>query len=210
MLGKGIKTLAIAGLLIVATMVAMAPSASATRDLKVTDYNLNILQVLTNSGTAWYSYGTGLEPQLLKYDYGTLLNTYGKSKTAVYVGSRKAIRIGNGECVDFAKAVSGTINTASSSWTRGNRVFDDGSIAQGTMIAKFNSDGSYDSKGGTGHVAVFDRWHWVYQGGGQWIIDGFYVWDQNYVVSYLTGRHLLKQTGSGVSNANNYYVVKVP
>ena len=205
MLGKGNKTRMLAILLLMVAMLATVTTAEAATDLKVTDYNLTMLQVLTNSETAWYLYGTGLEPQLLKYDYGTLLNTYGKSKTAIYVGSRKAIRIGNGQCVDFAKAMSNTGDIASSSWTRGNRVFDDGSITQGTVIATFSSPTVY-----SGHVAVFDRWHWVYLGNYQWGIDGFYVWDDNYVVDYLAGRHLLKQSGSGVGDADNYYVVKVP
>jgi hypothetical protein len=210
MKGKGIKILAITGLLMVA-MLAMIPSASALQDLKVKSDSLATLQSLTdtyeNYNNAWYSYGTGSEPKLLKYDYGASLNTYGKSKTVVYVGSRKAIKIGDGQCVDFAKAVSDTKNTASTSWRRGRQVMDIGNygdLARGTIIATFASQNSY-----SGHVAVFDSWHWTYLGNYQWSVDGFYVWDQNYVVGSLTGRHLLKQTSSGVNNANNYYVVQI-
>lgn len=186
----------------------MVPSASASQDLKVTsEYWLWSFTYGNHQTGAWYPYSYGY---LLDYGHGVVLNTYGKSKTRVYVGSIPAIRIGNGECVDFAKAMSNTGNIASSSWIRGNRVFDDGSIASGTMIAMFRPDGSYDSWGGSGHIAIFDRWHWVYLGGGQWTIDGFYVWDQNYVISYLTGRHLIKQSGYGNGDADNYYVVKIP
>jgi len=99
--------------------------------------------------------------------------------------------------------MSNTGGISSGDWTRGNRVFDDGSITRGTVVATFSNPDTY-----CGHVAVFDRWHWTYNGG--WIVDGFYVWDQNYVSSLLTGRHLIKRSGSGVGDADKYYVVKVP
>ena len=206
---NGIRTALVVATLLIAALCVMAVPATAEHDLKVTDYNRNKLHMFTYIGTSYYSYGTGIEPQLLRYPYGTYLNTHGKSKNLVWTGSRVTIRIGNGQCVDFVKAVSNTANIASGDWIRGNHVLSSGGIAQGTVIATFKSNGRYDSWGGTGHVAVFDRWHWTYSGG-RWNIDGFYVWDANYVRSLLTGRHLLKQRSSGVNNANNYYVVRVP
>ena len=121
------KTILVVLLLIVA-MFATVTTAEAAQDLKVTTENVNLLYTYTYggySGSAWYPYSYG---HLLNYNCGVTLNTYGKSKTRVYVGSIPAIRIGNGECVDFAKAMSNTGNVASWKWTRGNRVFDDGSI----------------------------------------------------------------------------------
>ncbi|MDF1498256.1 MAG: BPSL0067 family protein [Patescibacteria group bacterium] len=167
---------------------------------------MNLLYTYTYGGyssNAWYSGGVGQKPYLLKYYYGQTLNTYGKSKTPVQYGSTTVIRIGNGQCVDFAKAMSNTGGISSGDWERGNRVFDDGSITRGTVIATFSDPHTY-----YGHVAVFDQWHWTYNGG--WIVDGFYVWDQNYVSPLLIGKHLLKRSGFGVSNADNYYIVRVP
>lgn len=199
---KIVGMLAVLTLLIVAFATMVTP-VSAAHDLKVTDYNRNKLYVLTAMETPWYSYGSGLNPQLLKWEYGMQLDAHGKSKNLVYVGSKRAIRIGNGQCVDFAKAMSNTGGVSSVNWTRGNRVFDYGNVAKGTVIATFSNPTTY-----YGHVAIFDDWHWTYSGG--WIIDGFYVWDQNYVSPLLTGRHLIKRSGSGVGDADNYYRVRVP
>lgn len=201
--GNGIKVLAIAGLLIVAMFTAVMP-VQARYDLKIVDTNR---YYLANSASSdWYSGGTGIEPYLLKYwNTGALLLTFGASKTPVTYGSIKATKIGDGQCVAFVKALSNTNGIASYRWKTGRQVMDIGNygdLAQGTVIATFTSKDNYN-----GHVAVFDRWHWTYSG--VWKIDGFYVWDQNYVVSNLVGKHLFKQTGSGSGDADNYYVVQL-
>lgn len=191
----------------------MVPSASALQDLKITNDNLATLQSLTGNSGAWYSYGVGFEPQLLKYNYGNNLNTYDGSKTAVYVGTMKAIKIRDGQCVLFANAMANRNGIIASNWKRGRSVIWSGeSMPQGTFIATFKADGTYDYLGtnGKNHVAIFDRWHMVYLGNYRWQIDGFYVWDQNYVSPLLVGRHLIKQTGSSTGDADNYYVVQVP
>ncbi len=200
-----VGTLLVVGLLFVAIMFAMAIPVAAQSDLKVTGENQYWLWSFTygNYQTgAWHPYSYG---HLLNYGHGVALNTYGKSETRVYVGSIPAIKIGNGECVDFAKAMSNTGGISSINWERGNRVFDDGSITRGTVIATFSNPDTY-----YGHVAVFDRWHWTYSGG--WIVDGFYVWDQNYLPDHggLVAKHIIKTNGRTlVTNANNYYVVRV-
>lgn len=201
-------SLAVIGLLIIAIAMA-APAVSALQDLKVTSDNLATLQSLTyqNRNVAWYSYGNVFEPLLLKYDYGKALNTFGKSKTAVYVGTRKAIKIGDGQCVDFAKAVTNSGGIASTNWKTGRLVMDIGNygdLAQGTAVATFSSKDKYG-----GHVAIFDSWHWVYVSGTNWKIDGFYAWDENYVAGSLVGRHLFKQSGTGLDDADAYSVIQI-
>lgn len=55
MKGNRIRILAIAGLLIVA-MFAMVPNASAAKELRITDYNLDVLR----NKAAWTPYSYGL------------------------------------------------------------------------------------------------------------------------------------------------------
>jgi len=205
---KGIRTLAVLGLLMAAGLAMAAPAEAARYELKATPGNVNLLYTYTYGGQkndAWYSYpsGNGISPYLMKYDYGKTLDTYGKSKTLVPVGLIRAIRIGDGECVAFAKAMSNTNSITTSHWRRGKKVLDPYSnIQRGTIVAKFNADGTFDCCG-TGHVAIFDQYYVTNNG------VGFKVWDQNYVEDYLVGKHILMPSGTGVNNANNYYVVEV-
>lgn len=195
---KRMRNLAVFGLLIVA-MFAMAAPVQAAQDLKITDYNKGYLR-----DTYWTPYTNG---ELLGWASSQyyLDATY---KNLLWVGNYQATTVadnyGNywGSCVSLTKALSKN-NLATSSWIRGKHVMD-GGVTQGTVIAKFNADGTYDSWGGTGHAAIFD----VYlQGQGP---AGFRVWDQNFVYPSAVGRHILYPSGSGVNNANNYYVVQVP
>jgi hypothetical protein len=192
--------------LIIMAMFAMATPVEALQDLKITDYNLNTLK---GYGTSWYPYGSG---DLAMWPGG--FNTYGASKTLVYVnsplGTISAIKIGDGECVAFVKAMSNTNNIASSNWKWGVNVMSATTyIPQGTLIATFRPDGTYDSWGtnGKNHVAVF--------GGYQYDVFlrrvGIFVWDQNYLPSKgkVVARHLIGLSGiDDVRNANNYYVVR--
>ncbi len=190
-------------MLLVVAMFAMVPSVSALQDLRITDYNLNTLK---GYGTSWYPYGSG---DLAMWPSN--LYAYGASKTLKYVssplGTISAIKIGDGECVAFAKAMSNTNNIASSSWRRGVNVMSTTAyIPQGTLIATFKADGTYDSWATSGnHVAVFAGYQY-----GLFQKTGIYVWDQNYLPSKgnVVARHLIGISGTGVGNANNYYVVR--
>ncbi len=205
MKGKGI---AVTALLLLSIILATAiPVAAARYELKATPENLNLLYTYTYGGSkndAWYSYGYGVSPYLLKYYYGKTLNTYGKSKTSVPVDSITAIKIWDGECVAFAKSMSNTNTITTSHWRKGKKVVDPSSnIQRGTIVANFNVDGTYDCCYRTGHVAIFDQYFVTNNG------VGFKVWDQNYVKSNLVGRHTMMPSGSGLYNANNYYVVEI-
>ncbi len=201
-IGNRLGTKLAIGLLIVAMFAATALPAAALQDLKVTDENMNYLYMFTYGyyrGGAFFSYsaGAGVNPYLLRYSYGDLFNRYGVGRTAVTVGTETAIKIGDGECVAFAKAMSNTNNIASTNWRRGNHVLD-GGVISGTVIATFSGPNTY-----SGHVAIFDKYYYV-----QGLPYGIYVWDQNYVSPYLVGKHVLLQSSSGVNNANNYYIVQ--
>ena len=197
----------LAVLLLTVAIFATATTAEAATDLRVTDHNLYALKYWGS----WTSYGSG---ELLRWEgYPAALDVnYQKQRM---VGNIRATTVADnngwywGQCVSLVKALSKN-NVATGSWIRGRQVMNNGDLTQGTVIATFRSDGSYDSWGGSTHVAIFDRWHWVYLGGGRWTIDGFYVWDQNYVSSYVVGKHLLKQSGYGNGDADRYYVVRVP
>ncbi len=193
-----VRNFAVIGLLVVA-MFAMAQSASALQDLKITDYNKWYL-----ANTAWTSYNNGWLPnaELLGWTAGQRLDA--KYKKVKMVGSFSATTVADnlgrlwGECVSFGKAIS-YVDTGG--YRKGKRVMD-GGVAQGTVIGVFKSDGTYDSSGKTSHIAIFD----TYLAGPGSV--GFRVWDQNFVSPYAVGRHLLHPSGNGVYNANNYYVVQ--
>lgn len=203
-----IRSLAVAGLLIAAAIFAMATPAMAVKDLVINDYNKWYL-----ANTVWTPYNNGWlsNAELLGWTAGQRLDA--NYKNLKWVGNIQATTVADnqgyywGECVSLPKALSKsnvpTTSTTNNKWTRGRQVMG-GNVAQGTVIAKFNADGTYDSLGGTGHAAIFD----VYlQGQGP---AGFRVWDQNFVYPGAIGRHLLYPSGTGVYNANNYYVVQVP
>lgn len=210
MVRKEIRSLAVIGLLIVA-MFAIVPNVNALQDLKITEYNR---WYLVNGGI-WVPYGNG---ELLKWigDGPRFDLTNPQYKRLKWVGNIPAVTVSDnyggywGECVSLGKALS-RIQTAG--YKRGNRVLD-GGIAQGTVIAKFNADGTYDSWGGTGHVAIFNAYdyQWPTSGYGP-PKPGFKVWDQNYLPSYggVIARHSIwLGDGSGTTNADNYYVVQIP
>jgi hypothetical protein len=74
--------------------------------------------------------------------------------------------IGAGYCVDFVKAAAGVPRTVA--WQEGAEVRGNPHIARGTVIATFDSDGSYTSESGN-HAAIYlyqdDHGIWVYD---QW------------------------------------------
>lgn len=194
-LGKLIKNAAVIGLLIVAVF-AMVPNATALYDLKINDYNRWYL-----ANAQWTPYNNGWLPNaaLLEWTAGQRLDA--NYKNSRLVGNIQATTVADnngglwGECVSLGKALS---HVQTAGYIRGNRVMD-GGIAQGTVIATFSGPYTY-----SGHAAIFDTY---LSGPGS---VGFRVWDQNFVSPYVVGRHILYPSGSGVYNANNYYVVQLP
>lgn len=205
MKGRGIRIWAVIGLL-VAAMFAMAMPAEAATDLKITDYNLNILQ----NHAIWVLYGNGYLmqwPSLLDANYQYLR----------MVGSIKATQVNDmdnlypGECVSLVKSLSKS-RVITSNWIKGDNVIVSGifgvPIAPGTAIATFNSNNKYEP----GHAAIFrsytyDRWT------GR--INGFWVWDQNYLPNKgkVVAWHWIpvKSTTNPIdpNSANNYWVIRV-
>jgi len=174
-------------------LLGVTAPVSASTPLTITGSNL-----LTLNGYPGYAYHNG----------GYLYWSFGQSLSATYkrgCGSdtQFADNYGNywGECVSAVKALSGS-NVVTSSWIQGNQVTS-GGVSQGTAIATF-SGGSY-----YGHAAIFKSY--VYSGS---TIVGIQVWDQNWPIdgstTQLFGTHTLSTSGSGVGDADNYYVVKVP
>ncbi|MFA6096991.1 MAG: BPSL0067 family protein [Candidatus Paceibacterota bacterium] len=197
---KGSRKIFVAILLLVAMAVASVP-VQAAYELRATNENYKWLWAFNNiyGSSAWASYGSSGNSYLLKYDYGIVLSTYGSGKQSVNVGTIKTIKIGDGQCVAFAKAMSNTNSISTPNWIRGNKVMD-GGVLPGTIIATFNSGGQY-----YGHVAVFDTYHFENN-----VLKGINVWDQNYVYGNVVGRHrILSKTSSDVNDANSYYVVKL-
>jgi len=197
MSGNKIRILAV--LLLVVAGFAMVPSASASKELRITDYNLDVLR---NKAT-WTSYSNGqlmLWPSLLdaKYQNKRMVGTI--SATQVNDSNNKY----PGECVSLVKVLSKS-GVATGSWTKGTPMFTYNLIAPGTAIATFGGSGG----GYYGHVAIFTGEYTATNGKR----DGFMVWDQNYLppLGGVVAKHAIKTSGTTfVTNANNYYTVVVP
>jgi len=110
-----------------------------------------------------------------------------------------------GECVSACKALARS-DASTSDWSCGDLVVN-GGVSSGTVIATFGPSGTYSYDG---HAAIFKDY--VYDEHGS--IIGIEVWDQNwYTVDGMGvfGKHTISgKSGSGVTNANNYYTVLVP
>ena len=186
----------LAVLLLTVAMLATVTTAEAAQDLKITDHNLYALKYWGS----WTSYGSG---ELLRWEGypATLDANYQKQRM---VGSIRATTVADnngwywGQCVSLVKALSKN-NVATSNWQRGDKVMTSYNVMPGTVIATFNSNGNY-----YGHVAIFRGY--IYNNGRV----GIMVYDQNYVSPYVVGKHDLMAYGTGVSDADNYYVVRVP
>lgn len=106
-------------------------------------------------------------------------------------------RVGDGQCVDFVKLVSNTVNTATTSWIKGSPVVASNGtinpIPGGTAIATFNAAGKYSSE----HVMiVLSR-----------VGDSLVVAEQN----VLTGRDQAKIVSKRTVPANalrSYFIVR--
>lgn len=100
-----------------------------------------------------------------------------------------------GQCVSAVKALSKN-NLPTSSWVKGRRVIG-GCVSPGTVIATFDLSGRY-----SGHCAIMNAY----------TADGIQVWDQNWYQMNgmgVFGKHRISVSGSGVTDADNYYVVIV-
>jgi len=180
------------GIIAVVLIACIAIPVSASTPLTITTANLWELNSYPG-----YAYHNG----------GYLLWSFGQSLTATNMRAcgddiQFADNYGYywGECVSAVKALSGsTVGTAS--WIQGSQVTS-GGVSQGTAIATFPG-GSY-----SGHAAIFKGY--TYSGS---TITGVQVWDQNWTLDgstlHLFGTHTLYRSGSGVNNADNYYVVRV-
>lgn len=185
--------------LLVVALCATVTTVQAARELKVTDHNLHALKYW---GT-WTPHGCG---ELLKWEgYPATLDA--RYQYPRRVGNIRATTVADnkgwyrGQCVSLGKALS---KNNAAGYRRGHKVMSSNMIQPGTVIATFRPDGTYDSWGGTGHVAIFRGY--VYGGSGR---TGIQVWDQNYVSPYVVGRHNLMSYGTGVNDADNYYTVMV-
>jgi hypothetical protein len=153
----------------------------------------------TLNGFPSYAYdGNGA----LLWSYGQNLNaTYERNISSYYTQHADNYGYYWGECVSSCKALSGN-NTPTSQWTQGSLVVN-GGVSPGTVIATFlGGGGTY-----YGHAAIFRGYVTDIYGN----ITGIRVWDQNWVVpGAVFGTHTIDRNGSGVLNANNYYIVNVP
>lgn len=187
----------VAMLLITTLCVSITPVQA--EELKITDHNLHALKYW---GT-WVPYGYG---ELLKWEgYPSTLDV--NYQSLKWVGNIRATTVADnngwywGECVSLGKALS---KNNAAGYQRGSNIMSSSMIQPGTVIATFRPDGTYDSWGGTGHVAIFRGY--IYGGSGR---IGIQVWDQNYVSPYAVGRHNLMSSGVGVNDADNYYTVRI-
>jgi hypothetical protein len=191
-------------MLFIALCVVVIPVQA--QELKATSTNLQFL----GSQGQWAQYRASPLQELLLYSSTSNFGVVSKKKVSVTsrvsgVGTIGAVKVNeilypqsiyDGQCVSFVKAVSKTPNIPTSKWTKGrNAVTNRYSIPAGTIIATFNSYGKY-----SGHCAIF----------GNPSSTGINVWDQNYIYSKVVGRHCIAYSGSGTSDADNYYVVNIP
>ena len=102
-----------------------------------------------------------------------------------------------GDCVSAADALSDYKFEAD--WSKGDNVMANlTTVAPGTVIATFlGPNGAY-----SGHTAIFE--------GYTADKNGFWVWDQNWLLLGEFGTHKFDTDGTGEGKASNYYIVMVP
>ncbi len=196
-------------------MIGNSPSLGTIKTLKyslATENTLKYLNIASNTG------GLNMSSKVLTaFSYNN--NLYERLSE---------IGIPSGECVAFAKAMTGVGGT--SSWYKGGSLMNyivwngagyvlnpaSPSILQpGTMIAHFQGLARYPQSLPYGHVAIFLSWSKNNQG---WI-DGINVVDQNFVwtIDGIAGsqgtiqKHKIPLSGSTTAtyNANQYHIVDV-
>lgn len=99
------------------------------------------------------------------------------------------------QCVDFTKLITNNYATTST-WKKGRNVMTS-DIGIGNAIATFNSSGAYS--GHTGIFAGFDTINGV---------KGFWIWNQNYSQKNTVTKDFIRNNGSGVNDADNYFIIK--
>lgn len=209
-----IKTLLIA-MVFVMTTAAVAMPVQAYTNLAVTSDNLNTLNSFTYSG-AWYN--VGANAYALNWYGGGEYFEAGYKAPALYYGLVTATIMADyqghnwGQCVSMVKNLAHS-TVVTDSWYQGAHVMD-GGISPGTTIARFVwSSGkgryAYVSDGVSCHAAIFREYTYDQYGNR----NGMIVWDQNWDYNEngegIVMMHKIPNTGSGVSNANNYYVIQV-
>ena len=162
-----------------------APASAATR-YAISSANTTLLKgfpstAYTKNGYLKWSPG---------YKLASRFTEYKKTRDGVY-----CYQVGNGQCAITAQGLaSKTVTT--SYWRKGTRVTSVSTVPVGTIIATFNSSGRY-----SGHSAIFAGY----------VSGGFMVWDSNFDTNISVGdpirKHKFLKTGSGLSDADNYYVV---
>jgi parallel beta-helix repeat protein len=176
------------------TVTVVKPTPTANR-LKILDKYFDIL----NKSTGWTQSGSfyylNYEPD------GKRLPR--SSKTVSGYTTVDDGDIYPSQCVDFVRVLSNTIYIKTKDWRQGPNVMTATDIEPGTVVATFK-DGKYPADG-TGHVAVFAGF--TYSDGRK---TGFKVFDQNWTTDGglgVVGKHFVYTIGSGVSDADNYYIV---
>jgi hypothetical protein len=170
-------------------------------DLQITATNLGILNDFDKLPQAYDTTSTGAAYRKLLWDYGKSLDVAHKQFVGQYTQLDDNAGSGLwGECVSAVKALSkSNVYAGGNSWVRGKKVMD-GGVKAGTVIATFTANnGSQFDPGGNSHTAIFK----------DYVNNGFEVWDQNWMSQRVFGTHVIYNSGSGTSNAVNYYVVEV-
>lgn len=192
------KVILFLGLILTISVVATPATATV---YKATPANINFL----HSYATWAPYGTMYGENAYLLQQGAPWKRLPVTNMKLYtVGNIRTCKVGNnagtqyGQCIDFARAVTGT----DARWTKGSKVTA-GGASIGDIVSTFGSDGKYDNR----HVAVFA--YYTYDSKTH-AINGFWVWDQNYVYPGVAGKHVLKINGKGtVSDASIYCIANV-
>jgi parallel beta-helix repeat protein len=176
------------------TVTVVKPTPTANR-LKILDKYFDIL----NQSTGWTQSGSfyylNYEPD------GKRLPR--SSKTVSGYTTVDDGDVYPSQCVDFVRVLSNTIYIKTKDWRQGPNVMTATDIEPGTVVATFKG-GKYPADG-TGHVAVFAGF--TYSDGRK---TGFKVFDQNWRTDGglgVVGKHFIYTIGSGVADADNYYIV---
>jgi sRNA-binding regulator protein Hfq len=112
------------------------------------------------------------------------------------------------QCWDLVADATGISGSSpywiAGTWKRGVNVIGNGNVAVGTAIATFA--GTNNSYYGTyNHTGIFAG----YRRNSAGVIDGFWMWEQNVPNSPAIRKGFYSISSSGVSDADNYYLVSV-
>ena len=194
----------------------------ANREVYITSTNLNILNgfpsaTYDSSGRMfWYycrlRYGAIVPPcyggRYLDVNYKKSLSGCSYSSDSGVSSGCTQVADNNGyywgQCVSLCKALS-KINRVTDDWIKGRKVVN-GGVSQGAVIATFSANSGTKFLSGSDHCAILKRY--IKDSAGK--ITGIEVWDQNWGWKYLVKKHTISRYGSGVTDADNYYVLNIP